>query len=1073
MRYFNSEKLYQLQKNLSQVRNICILAHVDHGKTTLADSLVATNGVISPKMAGKLRYMDSRKDEQERGITMKSSSIALMHSREEQDYLINMIDSPGHVDFSSEVSTAVRLCDGAIVVVDVVEGVCPQTKVALRQAWLENIQPVLVLNKIDRLILELKLSPIDAYVHLAQVLEQINAVMGELFMTEVMGKTEAATTKTSTASVNGENNVYDWSTGLEDEDDSNLYFAPERGNVIFASAIDGWGFRVEDFAKIFAVKLGVSESVLKKTLWGDFYLQSKTKRILKGATGKAKKPLFVQFVLENLWDVYETIVVRKDKVKLLKIVASLNITLTARDLRHTDGKVQLQAVCSQWLPLAKNVLDMVCTQLPSPNQLTKERAEKLMCSAALRFDSLPSESQALRSAFVECSCSDEAPLIVFISKMIPVERKLLPENRPQPLTEEVIKERREAARRRHAEKLEQPLTMTDAPAPEVNGVTAKQTESNVNSKEKILAEDNENVFIAFARVFSGTIKKGQDLYVLGPKHNPQVALERLQAGFEIDEKATLKDLTAGHYITRTTISHLYLLMGRDLELLEEVPAGNIVGIGGLEDHVLKTATLSSNVACPPFTELMLMAVPILRVSVEPVHPADMPALKLGLRLLNQADACVQVVLQETGELVLVTAGEVHLQRCLDDLRERYAKVDINVSEPIVPFRETVVPPPTVDMVNEAIQDQASSKKTDCGDEDDGSVSEHGVVSVWTSNRQSVIRIRAAPLPAAVTTILEKNSSLLKVVDKYCRTKSVETEHSGDSETSKESISLTDRTLQAIEEMKTELAAAFEEGGAEWEGALDQMWSVGPRRCGPNVLLNRVAGYGRPPMWEPVRAVESALYQYDSSFVNGFQLAALAGPLCEEPMMGVCFVVEGWTLAQGGAEEGQQPFGPLSGQIMSAVKEGCRRAFQAQPQRLMLAMYSCHVQVNADVLGRMYAVLGRRHGRVLHGDALEGSASFGVTAVLPVAESFSFAPEMLKQTSGLASPQLVFSHWEVLDVDPFWAPTTEEEYLHFGEKADSGNRARRYVEAVRRRKGLSVEAKIVEFAEKQRTLSRKK
>ncbi|XP_026465528.1 elongation factor-like GTPase 1 [Ctenocephalides felis] len=103
----------------------------------------------------------------------------------------------------------------------------------------------------------------------------------------------------------------------------------------------------------------------------------------------------------------------------------------------------------------------------------------------------------------------------------------------------------------------------------------------------------------------------------------------------------------------------------------------------------------------------------------------------------------------------------------------------------------------------------------------------------------------------------------------------------------------------------------------------------------------------------------------------------------------------------------------------------------------------------------------------------GSGSFDVTAVLPVVESFRFAQEIRKQTSGLASPQLMFSHWEIIDIDPYWVPSTEEEYLHFGEKADSANRARTYMDAVRRRKGLAVEEKLVEFAEKQRTLSKKK
>ena len=122
-----TNKLAKLQHSMENIRNICILANVDNGKTSLADSPVATNGVISSRLAGKLRYIDSKKYKQERGITMKSSAIALFYLAEGKEYLVNLIDSPGHVDFSSEVSTADRLCDGAILVLDVVEGVQPQT----------------------------------------------------------------------------------------------------------------------------------------------------------------------------------------------------------------------------------------------------------------------------------------------------------------------------------------------------------------------------------------------------------------------------------------------------------------------------------------------------------------------------------------------------------------------------------------------------------------------------------------------------------------------------------------------------------------------------------------------------------------------------------------------------------------------------------------------------------------------------------------------------------------------------------------------------------------------------------
>lgn len=1113
MRLVDSNKLCELQNKTDNIRNICILAHVDHGKTTLADSLVASNGIISARMAGKLRYMDSRKDEQERGITMKSSAITLYYNSAETEHLVNLIDSPGHVDFSSEVSTAIRLCDGAIVLVDVIEGVCAQTKLALKQAWIENIQPVLVLNKMDRLITEVQLSPLDAYIHLTQILEQVNAVLGELFSMDVLSKTSAQSDEQKEGdklSSEETREVSEWASGLDDADDDDLYFSPEKGNVVFASAVDGWGFRVKDFAKVLSEKLGISDAVLNKTLWGDFYLNTKTKRIMKGAQEKAKKPLFVQMVLENLWSVYDNIAIRKDKEMLQKIVQSLNLKMTTRDMRHTDAKVQLQAVCSQWLPLANAVLDMCCEKLPPPNKINEEKVEKLMCSSAKRFDSLPPETQKLKESFMACSSKDEDPVIVFISKMFPVERSQLPENRPQPLTSEEMALRREQARQRHAERMNQDIGTSEtapvvsSPLPEPSSEESNETTA-VDTCKPPLEED---AFVAFARVFSGKLRVGQNLYVLGPKHNPIAVLNKERKGEEIvDPNLTLKDLKNGQHITRIKVSSLYLLMGRELQALHEVPAGNVLGIGGLEEHVLKSCTLSSTVACPSFTELQLMATPILRVAVMPKHAAEMPSLVRGLRLLNQADSCVQVFVQETGEHVIVTAGEVHLQRCLDDLTQRYAKIQIKASEPIVPFRETIVPPPTVDMVNEAIQDITSIKKRH----------KEGLITVMTSNQKCSVTIRAVPLPADVISILENNSDLIRTHDQYVASQrkgsditasmkamtlssseaKVETTIDNTSEESLQDKSgpasileqeeenltaLTDRTIKAIEKLKEDLTKAFNESGdPTWKNAVEKIWSCGPRRFGPNILFNNVEGLPcsfwkvdeNPEMSEEVKM----LLPLENSFVNGFQLATLSGPLCDEPMMGVAFIVSNWSLNTESVENdlsGSTAWGPLSGQIMSCVKEGCKKAFQARPQRLMAAMYSCNIQVTAEALGRMYGVLNRRHGRVLAGDMAEGSgATFNVTAVLPVVESFDFAAEIRKQTSGLASPQLVFSHWEVIDLDPFWVPSTEEEYLHFGEKADSGNRARQYMDNVRKRKGLSVTTKIVEHAEKQRTLSKNK
>lgn len=432
----------RLQKDPSCIRNICILAHVDHGKTSLSDSLLASNGIISQKLAGKVRFLDSRPDEQLRGITMESSAISLyfriLRKQEGKDeplvneHLINLIDSPGHIDFSSEVSAASRLCDGAVVLVDVVEGVCSQTVTVLRQCWIEKLKPVLVLNKIDRLVTELQLSPQEAYLHLNKIIEQVNSIIGSFF--------------------NGQRLLDDlsWREQLEidstaefiEKDDSDIYFKPENNNVVFASAIDGWGFNIGQMAKFYEQKLGAKRENLQKVLWGDFYIDPKTKKFInnKGLKGRTLKPLFVSLILDNIWKIYNNVLVDRDPSVLEKITNALNIKVSPRDLRSKDLKNLLRTIMSQWIPVSTSILLTVIEKIPSPLESQSEKMELIVGNA-------PGHDRIDTKLFSSMEkCDKDGPVCAYVSKMLSIPKAEIPVTNGMPLSQNELMEKSRAAR---------------------------------------------------------------------------------------------------------------------------------------------------------------------------------------------------------------------------------------------------------------------------------------------------------------------------------------------------------------------------------------------------------------------------------------------------------------------------------------------------------------------------------------------------------------------------------------------------------------------------------------------------
>ena len=793
---------------------------------------------------------------------MESSAISLFFSilrrnapdaqPEPKEYLINLIDSPGHIDFSSEVSTASRLCDGAVVLVDAVEGVCSQTVTVLRQTYVEKLRPLLVINKMDRLITELKLSPSEAYTHLSKLLEQVNAVMGSFALGERMeddlrwrerieeklsskpadgADSEAKNTRSGVA-MDDEGVVMSGTPAeYEEKEDEDIYFEPERNNVIFSSAIDGWAFTPRQFAAQYEKKLGIKRHVLEKVLWGDFYLDPKTKRVLssKHLKGRHLKPMFVQLVLENIWAVYEATMGgpnnKGDPAMLEKITKSLNLNIPSHVLRSRDPKALLSAVFSSWLPLSTALLVSVIEGLPSPPTAQEARMPELL-------ELSPGHAQIdskVREAMIHSNATIGEPTVAYVSKMISIPASELPmkKRRGGALTAEEARElgRKKRAEIARAQALANGETgveqVTDALSATAIGEADDGAAPNGPQQEE---EFDPEHLIGFARLFSGTLTVGDEVYVLPPKFSPVKP-------------------SAAPIPKKVTITALYLLMGRSLESLSSVPAGNLVGIAGLEGAILKNGTICSQVDGAPnlsSTTAISTNAPIVRVALEPAFPGDLDKMIRGLRLLEHADPAVVYEQLESGEHVILTAGELHLERCLKDLRERFAKCDIQAGEAIVPYREGIV----------RAEEMNPPKDPALG---------RGRVEAETNSKQLTIRLAVRALPAPVTEFLVKHTGAIKRLyservaqeqERKSTNENGHVDHEADGEDIGEhDIEAEDTSAEAgqvlsTDEFKDGLAKAFDEEKTDkevWKDVIDRITAFGPRRVGPNLLIDATTG----------------------------------------------------------------------------------------------------------------------------------------------------------------------------------------------------------------------------------------
>ena len=585
---FTVDQLRKMMDVPKQIRCLSVIAHVDHGKSTLTDSLVSKAGIIAAKNAGDARFTDTRADEQERCITIKSTGISMYFEYDlrayydvefagddsakaefeenatvdvnNKSFLINLIDSPGHVDFSSEVTAALRVTDGALVVVDCIEGVCVQTETVLRQALGERIKPVLHVNKLDRAFLELHLDLEEAYQGFSRAIENVNVIIST----------------------------------YNDPAVGDVQVLPQNGTVSFGSGLHQWAFTLRGFAMMYASKFGVPVKKMMEKLWGDnFFDGSTSKWTRRNKTGALTRG-FVQFILQPIRTLFDNVMEekknKKGKLKWKKMIKTLGVNMKKEDLEVTPGKPLLKRIMQKWLPAAESLLEMIVVHLPDPAKAQAYRVEGLYegpmddeCANGIR------------------ACDKSGPLMMYVSKMIP-------------------------------------------------------------------ADASNSRFYAFGRVFSGMVKTGQKVRLMTPEYVPG--------------KKT------GLYLK--SIQRTVIMMGRYVEQVQDIPAGNTCGLVGIDQYIIKTGTVSTSEVAHNFKTMKYSVSPVVRVAVEVKNAQDLPKLVEGLKRLSKSDPLVVCTSDEnSGEHIVAGAGELHLEICLKDLQEDFMSgAPIRISDPVVSYRET-------------------------------------------------------------------------------------------------------------------------------------------------------------------------------------------------------------------------------------------------------------------------------------------------------------------------------------------------------------------------------------------------
>jgi translation elongation factor EF-G len=1096
-----------LLSNPELVRNVAVVGALHHGKTTLLDMLVeqthdvsrvAPRGkgvgavgragdtaagaaaaehvrrhlagsavhqvsrggggkVSSGDPTGGLRYTDTRVDELERAMSVRMCpvTLALPAGARRKHLAAALMDCPGHVDFNDDVTAAMRLADGVILCVDAAEGVVAATRRAAHQAVAEGLPVSLVLTKIDRLILELRLPPADAYYKLRHVIEEVNRAVAEACgdvaaLDEQFGAADVAAmagggggdgTATADASTRASHAA------------ARRRLDPRLGNVCFCAARDGWSFTLQSFAEMFAGLKGggFDPSALAARLWGDSWFDPRARSFRRKAPaggGASSTPrAFVAFVLEPLYKLYSAVVGEPPRA-VEAALAAFGAKLPAEVLL-SDARPLLKAACSAAFGDAVGFGEMLERHVPSAREGAARKVS--------RAYSGPGAAHAEGAArFVRAERARRR----WQMRQQQGQQQQVHEEDSKGKKKPAAKGRgkKQQPEQQHQQPQQQQPSIPQAPAPPgaspadraaalaAGAVVRRMAAASARGPAVLHAakqfpSEDASAFLAYARVMSGVLRPGDRVRVLGEAYSP-----------EDDEDAA-----------SATVAALFLHQGRYRLPLKEARPGMLVLVAGLDAAMGRgVATIVADPFVPPpppaaaarrqgapppmaaldadeddedgadktdasllfgaaagedaqdegpedeadtlhiFRPLRFFRTKaVVKVAAEPLHPSELPRMVAALRAASRAYPLAQVRVEESGEHTVLGSGEMFLDCFLKDVREMYSGAASTTAGGQLQQLEVKVADPIVSF-QETVADTSALK-----------------CYAASPNGRNRLTMVAEPLDKGLADDIERGAVSLaswpaRKVGRWLRER-----HGWDS-----------------------LAAR-------------SVWAFGPSGDGcANALLDDTLPGGLEEEEDDGSGSGSSkqlLAAVRASVVQGFQWGAREGPLCDEPVRGVKWRLTDATVARDAAGRG-------GGQVIPTARRVAYSSFLTAAPRLAEPVFSVEILAPAECLAAVHGTLARRRGHVVSDAPRPGTPLVTVEALLPCIDSFGFETDLRYHTQGQAFPQSVFDHWQPVPGDPLDRTIV----LRPLEPAPHHALAREFVVKTRRRKGLSDDVSAARF-----------